>query len=68
MLNGVIVIFLISSVGTMIGATIKFIFFKNHIPELSKVAAMMSGSYIGGGVNFAAMADSFNIGVVKKYH
>ncbi len=55
----VLVIFLISSVGTVAGAVIGFILLKNVIPDLSKVAAMMSASYIGGGVNFVAMADSF---------
>lgn len=56
-----LVIFLISSVGTMIGAALGFILLKDHVPELTKVAAMMSGSYIGGGVNFAAMAGSFEV-------
>ncbi len=57
----VLVIFLISSVGTMIGAFVGYIALSDHIPELRKVAAMMSGSYIGGGVNFAAMAGSFEV-------
>lgn len=56
-----LVIFLISSVGTMLGAFIGFILLSDKVPELSKVAAMMSGSYIGGSVNFAAMASSFNV-------
>src|SRR5699024_12405976 len=33
---------------------------KDHIPYLEKVTAMMTGSYTGGGVNFAAMASKFN--------
>lgn len=56
-----LIIFLISSVGTMLGAALGFILLKDHVPELTKVAAMMSGSYIGGGVNFAAMAGSFDV-------
>lgn len=56
-----LIIFLLSSFGTMLGAAIGFISLRNYIPELSKVAAMMSGSYIGGGVNFAAMASSFEV-------
>lgn len=56
----ILVIFLISSVGTMIGAAIGFITLHNQVPDLEKVGAMMSGSYIGGGVNFVAMADSFS--------
>ncbi len=53
-------IFLISSVGTMLGAFIGFFLLKNAVPSLYKVGAMMAGSYIGGGVNFVAMADSFS--------
>ncbi|MDW7661653.1 MAG: DUF819 family protein [Bacillota bacterium] len=57
----ILIIFLISSVGTMIGATVGYLALNNLIPDLNKVAAMMSGSYIGGGVNFAAMATSFEV-------
>lgn len=53
------VIFLLSSVGTLLGTFIAFMLLRNHIPELYRMAAMMTGSYIGGGVNFAAMAESF---------
>lgn len=45
----------------MLGAFIGFILLADKVPELAKVAAMMSGSYIGGSVNFAAMASSFNV-------
>ena len=48
-------IFLISSVGTMLGALIGFFMLKDHIPELGKITGMISASYTGGGVNFAAM-------------
>jgi len=54
-----LLIFLISSLGTMIGAFIGFFALKNVLPQLYKVGAMMAGSYIGGGVNFAAMASAF---------
>jgi uncharacterized membrane protein len=53
------IIFILSSVGTLIGTFIAFMLLKNNIPQLYKMAAMMTGSYIGGGVNFAAMAESF---------
>ncbi|MEF9990529.1 MAG: DUF819 family protein [Romboutsia sp.] len=56
----ILVIFLISSVGTMLGATIGYLALNNIVPDLNLVAAMMSGSYIGGSVNFAAMASAFN--------
>lgn len=55
----VLIIFLISSVGTTLGAIIAFFSLRNYIPDLYKVGAMMTGSYIGGGVNFAAMSESF---------
>lgn len=57
----ILIIFLISSVGTMIGATIGYLALNDLIPDLYQVAAMMSASYIGGGVNFAAMAGSFEV-------
>jgi uncharacterized membrane protein len=57
----ILIIFLISSVGTMLGATIGYLALHDLIPNLDLVAAMMSGSYIGGGVNFAAMAASFEV-------
>ncbi len=55
----ILIIFLISSVGTMIGAFVGFLLLKDAVPSLYKVGAMMAGSYIGGGVNFVAMADAF---------
>lgn len=53
-------IFLLSSVGTVAGTFVAFFLLKEHIPYLDKLSAMMSASYIGGGVNFAAMALKFN--------
>lgn len=50
-----LIIFLISSVGTMLGALIGFFMLKDQIPELGKITGMISASYTGGGVNFAAM-------------
>ena len=57
----IVFIFLLSAVGTMIGTFIAYMLLKGQIPHLSKMAAMMTGSYIGGGVNFVAMADSFTV-------
>ena len=54
-----LMIFLISSVGTVAGTIIVFFILKDHIPLLNKLAAMFSASYIGGGVNFAAMSAKF---------
>lgn len=54
-----LLIFLISSIGTVAGAIIGFFVLKEYIPSLDKITAMMTGSYIGGSVNFAAMATKF---------
>ncbi len=55
----IMVVFLLSSFGTLLGTFVSFMLLRNHIPDLYRMAAMMTGSYIGGGVNFAAMAESF---------
>lgn len=55
-----LVIFLIASVGTMIGTVVGFIVLQQWIPYLAKIGAMMTGSYIGGGVNFAALSAKLN--------
>ena len=54
-----LIIFLISSVGTVLGALVGFFMLNRFVPDLNKVAAMFSGTYVGGSVNFAAMADTF---------
>ena len=50
-----LVLFLLSSIGTMIGALIGYYALHNYIPELDKISGMIAASYTGGGVNFAAM-------------
>lgn len=54
-----LLIFLLSSIGTVAGAILSFFLLKEYIPYLDKIGAMMSASYVGGGVNFAAMAAKF---------
>ena len=54
-------IFLIGSFGTIAGAVIGCALLQNSVEGLPRVAAMMTGSYIGGGVNFTALADAFKI-------
>lgn len=53
-------IFLIGACGTVVGAIAAYNLFGGAVPEPAKVAAIMTGSYIGGGVNFAALAAQFN--------
>ena len=60
-----LVIFLIGSAGTVAGAFIAYTLLHSYIPGLEGVAAMMTGSYIGGGVNFAALAQEFDVGEIK---
>ncbi|GAA6310602.1 DUF819 family protein [Intestinibacter bartlettii] len=55
-----LIIFFLSAAGTMIGAIVGFKLLQGKIPYLAEVAAMMTGSYIGGGANFAAMSAAFD--------
>ena len=52
----ILIIFMIGAIGTSVGAILGF-----HVKDLAGVAAMMTGSYIGGTVNFAAMASAFQV-------
>ncbi len=56
-----LILFLISAIGTMVGSLIGFTLLKNHIPELGSIAGVMTGTYIGGTVNFVAVASSFDL-------
>jgi len=49
-------IFNLSAVATVIGAFVAVILYHSFIPELKQAAGMMTGSYIGGGVNFVALS------------
>ena len=60
-----LVVFLMGAVGTATGALLAFHALKGayaagggNINDLAGVASIMTGSYIGGGVNFAAMASA----------
>ena len=52
-------IFLIGAAGTVCGAVAGTLLLGGYVEGLPKIAAMMTGSYIGGGVNFTALADAF---------
>ena len=54
-----LLIFLISSIGTVAGTILSFFLLKDTIPYLDRIGGMMSASYVGGGVNFAAMTAKF---------
>lgn len=57
-----LVLFLIGSIGTTIGAIVAVSLLGNYIEKITAVAAMFSASYVGGGVNFAAMVSSYQPG------
>lgn len=56
-----LIMFLISSVGTVLGSFAAFGVFKNLVPELHKIIPMFTGTYIGGSVNFAAMSHEYAV-------
>ena len=56
-----LLIFMIGAVGTIAGAVLATFLLKGAVDGLPGVAAMMTGSYIGGGVNFTAVADAFHV-------
>ncbi len=56
-----LIIFLIGSVGTTTGALLGFRLLDNYIDHLPGIAAMLTGSYIGGTVNFVALSDAFHV-------
>lgn len=56
-----IIIFLLSSVGTIVGAIVAYVLLHKYIPSLNSIAGAMTASYIGGGVNFVAVSTSLKI-------
>ena len=57
----ILVVFLFGAVGTSLGAVLGYNLLAGKVDNLAGVAAMMTGSYIGGTVNFAAMAGAFEV-------
>ncbi|HEX9284368.1 MAG TPA: DUF819 family protein, partial [Nitrospirales bacterium] len=53
--------FHVASVGTVAGAFVAAFLFRGAFPHLPEVTGIMTGSYIGGGVNFVAIKDSYGI-------
>ena len=50
--------FHISSVGTILGAVLAFSLLKNSVPDPANAAGIMTGSYIGGMINFMAISET----------
>lgn len=57
----ILIMFLISSTGTIVGALLAYLIFARYIPDLAAISGMFTGTYIGGSVNFAALASAFSI-------
>ena len=54
-------LYLVGAVGTAASAIVAYKLVGNQIPSPEGVAALMTGTYIGGGVNFAALSGTFKI-------
>jgi len=54
-----LLVYLLSSAGTVAGALLGAFALGTYVPELKAFAAMFTGTYTGGSVNFTAMADAF---------
>lgn len=54
-----LIIYLLSSTGTVAGALVGAYAIGKYVPELRAFSAMFTGTYTGGSVNFTAMADAF---------
>lgn len=51
--------FHIGALGTVVGTFISAFLLSAVIPHVAEIAGMLTGSYIGGGANFVAMANAF---------
>lgn len=56
-----LIAFVIGAMGTVAGDFISYFIFKNYISELPGISAMMTGTYIGGSVNFAPFCIAVNV-------
>lgn len=53
--------FNVAAVGTIIGAFLAAFLFRNRFEHVPEITGIMAGSYIGGGVNFMAIKNSYQI-------
>lgn len=54
--------FHIASLGTILGAFLAAFLFRGSFPQVAEIAGIMTGSYIGGGVNFVAIKNTYAVG------
>lgn len=57
-----LIIYLISGIGTVAGGILAYNLLKGSFDGLGSVLPMMIGTYTGGSVNLAAMADVYHVG------
>ncbi len=53
--------FHVAALGTVIGAFAAGFIFRGMFPRVPEVAGIMTGSYVGGGVNFVAISRSYEV-------
>lgn len=53
--------FHVAAVGTVVGAFVAAFLFRGSVERLPEVIGIMTGSYIGGGVNFVALKSSYDV-------
>jgi uncharacterized membrane protein len=53
--------FHVATVGSVIGAFVAAFLFRDSFPQVPEVTGIMTASYVGGGVNFVAVKNSYNI-------
>ena len=56
-----VLIFLLSSFGTVIGGFIAYYIMRGVIPQLNDIVPMFTGTYTGGAVNFVAMSTLYKV-------
>lgn len=53
--------FHVSALGTVLGAFLAAFIFSGRVEQVPEIAGIMTASYIGGGVNFVAVKNSFQV-------
>ena len=57
----ILIIYLLSSVGTLLGGFVSYFALRNAIPQLNDIIPMFVGTYTGGSVNFIAMSEQHSV-------
>lgn len=57
----ILIIYLISSLASVIGSFVSFYILRDSIKDLAKIIPMFTATYTGGSVNFVAMADNYRV-------